>query len=111
MFEGYIFQSPGGRQVGNRIARAALQNVIRNSNQGVFFTKRNAIFADQRQAIHIRIYGNAQVGVVLQDGCRKGGQVLRKWLGIVGKLPIGLPIDGDHLTAQVFQKLRHRQCA
>src|SRR5690554_5776950 len=65
-----------------------LQDIVRNSYQGVLFTKRFTIFTKNSQAVHVRINSEAYVCPGASCERRELGKMVRQWLGVMGEIAV-----------------------
>ena len=86
--------------------------MIGAGHQGVFLAEEGAVLADQRQAVHVGIHGDAEIGLLLRYGRTEVGEVGRQRLRVMCELAIGRAVHLHHLGhAQGLQQLGHGDAA
>ncbi len=94
---GHITQGPGAAQVADHRAGGVGEDVVGDGHQCVFLTEHAAVLANQGEAVHVGVHGDAQVALVLDHSSGQGGEVLGPGLRIVREPAVRLAIEFNDL--------------
>ena len=114
---GHVAQGAAGAEVRDGDARLharlfrPLEQVVRHAHERVLFHERLAVFADERQTVHVRVHADSEVSFLTNDGLAQLDQVLGQRLRIMGEIARGLAVDGYALHAQALEQARHDDAA
>ena len=107
----HVAEGTGRGKVAYGVARCLAEHIVGYAYQGILLTKHFSIFANERQAVYVRVYYDTHVVATLLQLVHDAAQVLLQRLGIMCEVAVGLAVEEGVLHAECVEQLREDDTA